>query len=278
MLCEQTGARCASCRSTTRASCCWTSPSGCSARARGWSPSPTSRTPGHGQPGARDHRRWPTAAACRCWSTAPRPCRTCRSTCATRLRLLRLLRAQALRPDRHRRALRQGGAARGDAALPGRRRHDPLGDLREDHLRTRCRTSSRRARPTSPGPSGWARRSTYVDDDRAGRRSAGYEQRAARLRHRAAVGRSRAAARSARPRQGGGPLLRARRRPPARHRARSSTHEGVAIRTGHHCAQPVMERFGVPATTRASLGLYNTPRRDRRAGRRACSEVQEVLR
>jgi cysteine desulfurase / selenocysteine lyase len=34
--------------------------------------------------------------------------------------------------------------------------------------------------------------------------------------------------------------------------------EGIAVRTGHHCAQPVMDRFGVPATTRASLGLYNT--------------------
>jgi cysteine desulfurase/selenocysteine lyase len=34
--------------------------------------------------------------------------------------------------------------------------------------------------------------------------------------------------------------------------------EGIAIRTGHHCAQPVMQRFGVPATARASLGLYNT--------------------
>jgi cysteine desulfurase/selenocysteine lyase len=33
--------------------------------------------------------------------------------------------------------------------------------------------------------------------------------------------------------------------------------EGIAIRTGHHCAQPVMERFNVPATARASLGLYN---------------------
>ena len=33
--------------------------------------------------------------------------------------------------------------------------------------------------------------------------------------------------------------------------------EGVAIRTGHHCTQPLMERFGVPATARASLGLYN---------------------
>jgi cysteine desulfurase / selenocysteine lyase len=34
--------------------------------------------------------------------------------------------------------------------------------------------------------------------------------------------------------------------------------EGIAIRTGHHCAQPLMERFGVDATARASFGLYNT--------------------
>ena len=35
-------------------------------------------------------------------------------------------------------------------------------------------------------------------------------------------------------------------------------YEGIAIRTGHHCAQPVMDRFGVPATARASLAFYNT--------------------
>jgi cysteine desulfurase / selenocysteine lyase len=35
-------------------------------------------------------------------------------------------------------------------------------------------------------------------------------------------------------------------------------YEGVAVRTGHHCAQPVMERYKVPATTRASMALYNT--------------------
>ena len=34
--------------------------------------------------------------------------------------------------------------------------------------------------------------------------------------------------------------------------------EGIAVRTGHHCAQPVMDRFGLPATARASFGLYNT--------------------
>ena len=34
-------------------------------------------------------------------------------------------------------------------------------------------------------------------------------------------------------------------------------HQGVAVRTGHHCAMPVMQRFGLPGTARASLGLYN---------------------
>jgi cysteine desulfurase/selenocysteine lyase len=34
--------------------------------------------------------------------------------------------------------------------------------------------------------------------------------------------------------------------------------EGIAIRTGHHCAQPVMNRFGIPATARASFAFYNT--------------------
>jgi cysteine desulfurase/selenocysteine lyase len=34
--------------------------------------------------------------------------------------------------------------------------------------------------------------------------------------------------------------------------------DGIAVRTGHHCAMPVMERFGLAATTRASLALYNT--------------------
>jgi cysteine desulfurase/selenocysteine lyase len=35
-------------------------------------------------------------------------------------------------------------------------------------------------------------------------------------------------------------------------------YEGIAVRTGHHCAQPVMTRFGIPATTRASLACFNT--------------------
>jgi cysteine desulfurase / selenocysteine lyase len=34
--------------------------------------------------------------------------------------------------------------------------------------------------------------------------------------------------------------------------------EGVAVRAGHHCAQPLMERFGIAATARASFAVYNT--------------------
>jgi len=35
-------------------------------------------------------------------------------------------------------------------------------------------------------------------------------------------------------------------------------YEGIAVRTGHHCAQPVMDRYGLPATARASMAFYNT--------------------
>jgi len=52
--------------------------------------------------------------------------------------------------------------------------------------------------------------------------------------------------------------------------------EGVAIRTGHHCAQPVMEHFGVAATARASLGMYNTVE-DVDALVRALHKVQELF-
>jgi cysteine desulfurase/selenocysteine lyase len=54
-------------------------------------------------------------------------------------------------------------------------------------------------------------------------------------------------------------------------------HEGVAVRAGHHCAQPVMEHFGVPATVRASLALYNT-REDVDALIRALHVVRELFR
>ncbi|HLJ90734.1 MAG TPA: cysteine desulfurase [Candidatus Angelobacter sp.] len=53
-------------------------------------------------------------------------------------------------------------------------------------------------------------------------------------------------------------------------------HEGIAIRTGHHCAQPVMQRLGIPATARASFGLYNT-RAEVDALAAGVQKVKEVL-
>ncbi len=52
--------------------------------------------------------------------------------------------------------------------------------------------------------------------------------------------------------------------------------EGIAIRTGHHCAQPVLQRFGVPATARASLAFYNT-REDIDALVRGVHKVTELF-
>ncbi len=52
--------------------------------------------------------------------------------------------------------------------------------------------------------------------------------------------------------------------------------EGIAIRTGHHCAQPVMEHFGVDATARASFGIYNT-KEEIDALARGIKKVQEVF-
>ena len=52
--------------------------------------------------------------------------------------------------------------------------------------------------------------------------------------------------------------------------------EGVALRTGHHCTQPVMDRFGVPATARASVAMYNT-REEIDALVRALHRVREMF-
>ncbi len=52
--------------------------------------------------------------------------------------------------------------------------------------------------------------------------------------------------------------------------------EGIAIRTGHHCSQPVMQRFNIPATARASFALYNT-REEIDALVRGIEKVREVF-
>ena len=52
--------------------------------------------------------------------------------------------------------------------------------------------------------------------------------------------------------------------------------EGIALRTGHHCAQPVMDFFGVPATARASFAFYNTEEEIERLAA-GLHRVREVL-
>ena len=207
--------------------------------------SPTARTP---------RARW-------CWSTARRRRPTCAIDVAgAGLRLLRLLGPQGLRPDRHRRALGAPRAARRDAALAGRRRHDPPRLVRGHRLRAAAGPLRGRARPTARAPSAWAPRST-------GSRALGPEAVAAHeaellaLRHRAArrgprraPGRHRAAARPRvalvparrrararrrhhpRPRGRGGP-----RRPPLRAAA-----DGALRRAGHGA------RLASPSTTPAT--------------------------
>ena len=127
------------------------------------------------------------------------------------------------------------------------------------HLERRCRTSSRPARRTSPARSACGAAHRLPRRRSASTRSRAHEHDAARVRHRA---RSQAIRRRAPDRHG------ARTRPSVLSFVIDGVHphdigtildrEGIAVRTGHHCAQPVMDRFGIPATARASLAIYNT--------------------
>ena len=131
-----------------------------------------------------------------------------------------------------------------------------LGDLREDHCTTRCRTSSRPARRTSPASSGLARRSTTsstIDRDAAlAHEDAVLEYATARF------ARFPARASSARRGDKTGVLSFLLEGVHPHDVGTILDQQGVAVRTGQHCAQPVMDRFGIPATIRASLGIYNT--------------------
>ena len=120
----------------------------CSARGRSSSPSPRSRT--RSGPSSRSRTMTSssrTRAGPRVLVDGAQAVATCRSTCRLWARLLRLLRAQDLRPDRDRRALRPAGAARRDAALAGRREHDHGRHIRADDVR-RAAPRSRPGRRT----------------------------------------------------------------------------------------------------------------------------------
>ena len=146
-------------------------------------------------------------------------------------------------------------AARGDAALPGRRRHDQSVTF-EKTTYNELPHKFEAGTPTSPARSGSAPRSTT--ERRSGLRAiAAHEHELLALRHRA-----RSAIHGLRiigtARRKGGVLSFVLDGVHPHDVGTILDREGVAIRTGHHCAQPVMDRFGVPATARASLAIYNT--------------------
>ena len=165
-------------------------------------------------------------------------------------------RPQALRPHRHRRALRQARASEGHAALQWRRRDDPRSDPR---CVTYADPPARFEAGTPPiieavGPGGGAglsaRRSTALRSKAHEHDLLAYAREAVRefnwLR---VIGDA----------PGKGAILSFEAEGMHAHDlATILDREGVAVRAGHHCAQPLMERFGVASTSRASFALYNT--------------------
>ena len=167
-----------------------------------------------------------------------------------------------LAPDGLGRAVGPARAARGDAAVPGRRRDDPRGPPPAHRRSTRSPGSSRRARRPSATRSGWASppsTSTALGHGRGPR---------ARAR-----ARRRTRSRRCRARCPGielyGPLdpdLRGGVVPfnlPGIHPhdvAQVLDRFGIAVRAGHHCTMPLHERLDLAATARASFNVYSTAR------------------
>ena len=84
-----------------------------------------------------------------------------------------------------------------------------------------------------------------------------YEEESARIRDRKTLRNRRRSHHRHGKRKSVGAVVHHRKRSPARHRHDFGP-TGIAIRAGHHCAQPVMQFFEVPATARASFAFYNT--------------------
>ena len=132
-------------------------------------------------------------------------------------------------------------------------------DFHDSTLRTSCPGSSRPARRRSPRPSAWAPRSSFLEALGMDRVRAHERELTAYALERLRGRRGPDALRPARRRRS------AARSSPSRWTAstrttspRSSRREGVCVRAGHHCAQPLMRALGVAATTRASFAVHNT--------------------
>ena len=153
------------------------------------------------------------------------------------------------------------------AALSGRRRHDPLGHLREDRVRRYPATVSRPARPISPAPSAWQPPIDYVTAlgfDRIDAPRAG----AAALRHASGCLTCRACAIVGRRAQKASIVSFTLEGAHPHDIGTILDRQGVAVRAGHHCAQPLMDRFGRGRNGARLLRLVQRLRRCRCAGRR----------
>ena len=172
--------------------------------------------------------------------------------------LRRLLRPQDVGPQRDRRAVRQAGAARRDAAVHHRRLDDRDRDDGGHHLRAGA-AAVRGGHADDVAGRRVGRRRTLSQRHRDGRR-----RRRTRTNWSARLWRdcrrSRASASS------GPPSLEHRGSPVsfvvdgihAHDVGQVLDDEGVAVRVGHHCAWPLHRRFGIAATARASFAVYNT--------------------
>ena len=219
------------------------------------------------------------AAAFRCWSTGRRRRTTCRSTCgrSTATSTWRPGTSCTARPasacSTARRSLLEamppflgGGDMIASVTFEKSTWNDVAVQVRSGHAghRRRGRRSARRSTTSTASGSTRSRAHerdllAYGTDGAAGRPGRAADRHGAAEGEHAVV------------RDGG--------RASARHRHDRRSAKGVAIRTGHHCAQPVMERFGVPATARASLAMYNTREDiDALVTSRSAARSREVLR
>ena len=195
-----------------------------------------------------------------------------------RLRLSGLQRAQDARPLGRRRALRQAGTARGDAAVPGRRRNDQGGDARR--LSSRCYLPGKFEAGTPPIVPAIALGAAIDYLNAVGLEAiAEHERRLTQRAHEVleAVGGLRIIGPAPEHKAGIVSFVFDSGRPHAHDVAQVLDRYGVAIRAGHHCTMPLHKRFGVTATARASFYFYNTLAEVDKLGE-ALEQVKRVFR
>jgi cysteine desulfurase / selenocysteine lyase len=158
-----------------------------------------------------------------------------------RRRLLCVFGTQNVRAHRHRRPLRETTHSGCNAPLAGRRQHDRRRDIREDDLPERSvalRGGNRKHRRRSGSRRGdrlsrWYRHGAHFASRTPTRRKPGISRKPAIACSISSWVRTEDV-------------------------GRALDREGIAVRAGHHCAQPILRRFGLESTVRPSFALYNT--------------------